>query len=135
MSKAFWEVPGFNLIAYLSESMSVMDSEQKEKVSSILKRIEDGEKNGFSLRCEMKLMGYKPKFSSEVYSFESFAYSTTRNGDALNIAIYFLARDTGKKDKDGMNILEADDGNIFVVEREAGSPAHFGSLSFRKPNF
>lgn len=136
MSKdLFWEDKTFNLINYLNDSIEMMDEEQKSRVQKILKRIEDGMTNGFSLCCEKILTGGKPKFSSEIYSFEQFAYSTTRNGDAYHYGIYFLAKDTGMKDRKNRPILETDDHVKFVIVRWAGSPEYFGGLEFKKPEF
>lgn len=132
MNKTFWENPRFDFTQYICETKNVAEDDEKEKISVILTRIENGKKRGFDVRHEFTRTDCRPRFASALHTFERLVYRAP-DGDGYDVGVWFLARDTGEKDVTGEEILEADDGNRFVVKYWPGSPDHFGGLVFTSP--
>lgn len=63
----------------------------------------------------------------EVHRSNHARYNTVRNGRAYAGEVVIRCRDTGTIDKNGLEIHQAENGNLFVYRHQPGSPEYFDS--------
>lgn len=68
-----------------------------------------------------------------IHREKSFAYTTTRYGDAFKFVIWVVYRKLNIKDLNGLEIFESPSGIKYIIESTPGCPEAFGSLIFKRP--
>lgn len=72
-------------------------------------------------------------FVKEVKRGEKSEYQTSLNGVAYSGFTTIKCRNTGKFDRNGLEIYEAENGKLFVFKYEPGTPEYFDSGEILEP--
>lgn len=64
---------------------------------------------------------------------DRFEYDTRRHGPGHSFISVVLCKDTGKKDAHDRNIYRSHSGELFVVDKQGGTPEAFGHCDLVSP--